>query len=116
MDDPRFLQYATLQRSLILLMDGHSSHYCPETITLAAENQVILFVLPPNTTYITQPLDRACFSPLKAAWRETCHRFVPFNPGKRVTKYDFCRLSSEAWSKAMTMPNFQFKSYRDFSF
>ena len=100
-----FLQYATPQRPLILLMDGHSSHYCPETITLAAENQVILFILPPNTTHITQPLDRACFSPLKAAWRETCHRFVSSNPGKRVTKYDFCRLFSEAWSKAMTMSN-----------
>ena len=38
-----FLQYATPQRPILLLMDGHSSHYCPATITLAAENQVILY-------------------------------------------------------------------------
>ena len=62
-----FLQYIPTRRLLILLMDGHSSHYCPETIKMAAENKVILFILPPNTTHLTQPLDRACFAPLKCA-------------------------------------------------
>ena len=100
-----FLQYAVPQRPIVLLMDGHSSHFSPATITLAAHNQVLLFVLPPNTTHITQPLDRACFAPLKASWRETCHRFMTTNPGKRVTKYDFCRLFSESWYKSMTMSN-----------
>ena len=30
-------------------MDGHSSHYCSETIRMAAEEKIILFTLPPNT-------------------------------------------------------------------
>ena len=50
-----FLEYAPTSRPVILLLDGHSSHYCPETIKLAAEEKVILFALPPNTTHITQP-------------------------------------------------------------
>ena len=54
-----FLQYATRERPVILLMDGHSSHYSPSTVTPAADNGVVLFTLPPNTTHITQLLDRA---------------------------------------------------------
>ena len=100
-----FLQYAHRDRPLLLLMDGHSSHYSPATITLAAEKGVILFTLPPNTTHLTQPLDRACFSPLKNAWREMCHQFRTNNPGRAITLYDFNKVFSEAWYKAMSMTN-----------
>ena len=67
-----FLRYAPSSRLLLLLIDGHSSHYCPDTIKLAAQQQVILFALPPNTTHISQPLDRGCFGPLKEAWKQVC--------------------------------------------
>lgn len=100
-----FLQYAPPTRPLMLIMDGHSSHYCPDTIKLAAENRIILFALPPNSTHITQPLDRACFSPLKSAWREVCHDFCIQNPGKVVSRHDFSKLFSKAWFKAMTISN-----------
>ena len=56
-----FLHYAPAARPLILLMDGHSSHYHPHRIRKAAEEEVILLALPPNTTHITQPLDKGCF-------------------------------------------------------
>ena len=51
-----FLRYAPLAHPLLLLMDGHSSHYCPSTVKTAAKEKVILFTLPPNTTHLTQPL------------------------------------------------------------
>ena len=44
-----FSLYAPCALPLLLLLDGHSSHFCPDTITYAAENQVIFFTLPPNT-------------------------------------------------------------------
>jgi len=44
-------------RPLILLLDGHSSHFSPEAIHLAAKEDIILFALPPNTTHLLQPLD-----------------------------------------------------------
>ena len=100
-----FLKYATPQRPIILIMDGHSSHYSPATIKLAAEHKVILFTLPPNTTHLTQPLDRACFAPLKNAWREIHHIFLTNNPGRRVTHNDFSALFAQAWFKSMTMAN-----------
>ena len=43
-----FLKYAPLVRPLLLLLDGHSSHYCPDTVRLAAKEKVIIFALPPK--------------------------------------------------------------------
>ena len=45
-----FLLYAPSTRPLLLLLDGHSSLYCPETIRAAAASQIIIFALPPHTT------------------------------------------------------------------
>ena len=86
----------------MLLLDGHSAHYCPATIKLAAENQIVVFVLPPHTTHIAQPLDRGCFSPLKTAWRKFCQEFRAQNS---VTRYEFSQLFSKAWFQAMTAKN-----------
>ena len=100
-----FLEYIPPARPVLLLLDGHSSHYCPETIKLAAESKVIVFALPPHTTHITQPLDKGCFSPLKVAWREECHNFSTKNPGRVVTQVEFCEIFSKSWHKAVSPPN-----------
>ena len=100
-----FLRYVPSSRPLLLLMDGHSSHYCPETIRFAAENRVILFTLPPNTTHISQPLDKGCFGPFKLAWKDSVHKYMVSNPGKVVTRYAFSPLFREACMKSMTVKN-----------
>ena len=100
-----FLRYASGERPLLLILDGHSSHYCPDTIKRAFDEDVIVFTLPPNTTHLTQPLDKGVYGPVKAAWRDICHSFLAKNPGRKVTKYDFSRLFSEAWMKALTPKN-----------
>ena len=100
-----FLRHAPASRPLLLVMDGHSSHYCPETINAAAEEGVILFALPPHTTHLLQPLDRGCFSPLKMCWRQVCHSYMVNNPGRMITRFEFSALLSEAWFKAMTVKN-----------
>ena len=53
-----FLRYAPSVRPLLLLLDGHSSHFSPVAVKMAAEEQVIMFALPPNTTHLSQPLDK----------------------------------------------------------
>ena len=100
-----FLNYVPSVRPILLLMDGHSSHYCPNTIKLAAQEQVILFALPPNTTHLSQPLDKGCFGPLKLAWREECHQYLAKNPGRVITKFQFSSLFRNAWLKSMTVGN-----------
>ena len=89
--------YAPPVQLILLLMDSHSSHNCLGTVFLAAMEKVILFTLPPNTTHLTQPLDKGCFRPLKSSWRNACHDFMAVNPGRVVTsRYSFCSVFAVA--------------------
>ena len=96
-----FLEYAPKSRPLLLLLDGHSSHYCPEFIRQACDNGVV-FCLPPYSTHVSQPLDASCFHVLKSYWDEACDHYMSKNPGKIVTVYTFSQLFATAWYKAMT--------------
>ena len=100
-----FLLHAVSARPLLLMLDGHSSHYSLELVQAAAQENVILFCLPPHTTADSQPLDTSCFGPLKNYWSETCRQYLFDNPGKVITKFDFSELFAEAWSKGMTIAN-----------
>jgi hypothetical protein len=100
-----FLCHALAVRPLLLLLDGHSSHYNPSTVKMAAKEKVIIFCLPPHTTHIAQPLDVSSFSALKTAWHQNCHQYTVDNLGKKVTRFQFSQLFSKAWFKAMTATN-----------
>ena len=99
-----FLKYAVGARPLLLILDGHSSHYQPELIKYAKENEVILVCLPPHTTHETQPLDTSVFRSLKQNWSQVCHKFFQTNPGRVITKYDFSTLLNQSWGQTM-IPN-----------
>ena len=43
-----FLTYAVPGRPLLLLLDGHSSHFQPEVLQYAKDNGVMVFCLPPT--------------------------------------------------------------------
>lgn len=100
-----FLAYAPPVRPLLLLMDGHSSHFSPVFVNKAAEEQVLVFCLPPHSSHRTQPLDKGIFSPLKRAWREVCHSYTLSHPDKVVTRFQFSSLFGQAWAQAMTPQN-----------
>ncbi len=99
------MQHAVTSRPLFLLLDGHSSHYTLDLIQTAADNDVVIFCLPPHTTADSQPLDTSCFGPLKVYWSEACRLFMFANPGCVVSKFQFSSLFSQAWSKGMTINN-----------
>ena len=92
-------------RPLLLLLDGHSTHYQPEVVRYASENNIIMLCLPPHTTHETQPLDCGVFSPLKTHWTTVCHDYMQKNPGKVINKYNFNLLFSEAWLRAVIPSN-----------
>lgn len=91
--------------SLLLLLDGHSSHFEPSSIELARENDVIIFCLPPHTTQDSQPLDTSVFGLLKRHWSDVCHQQLQKEPGLVVTKYNFSELFSRAWLRSLTPTN-----------
>ena len=100
-----FLKHAVSIRPLMLLLDGHLSHYTVELVKLAAEHDMILFCLPPHTTADCQPLDTTCFKPLKTYWIEVCRKYLFANPSRVITKFQFSALFAETWSKGMTISN-----------
>ena len=100
-----FLLYAVPARPLLLLLDGHSSHFQPEVLKEAKKRDVIVFCLPPHTTHASQPLDAAVFGPLKQHWTNVCHKYMQKNPGKGITKYQFSGLLKEAWMETIRPSN-----------
>ena len=72
-----FLAYAPPTRPALLLLDGHSSHYNLMTIKKAAEEDIVIFCLPPHFSHITQPLDKGVFIPLQCHWRQECLFRIP---------------------------------------
>lgn len=100
-----FLPNIPPARPVILLLDGHSSHYEPDTIRFAAKEGVVVLCLPPHTTHVSQPLDVSFFKPLKSYWSEACHQYMQDNPGRVVTKYQFSSLFSASWYKAIRPEN-----------
>ena len=88
-------------RPVLLLLDGHSSHFNPEASKIAAEAEIIIFCLPLHTAHVAQPLDVSFLGPLKQHWSKVCHSYMTSNPGKVVTKFQFCSLLNQAWFKAI---------------
>ena len=102
-----FLSHTSPLHPLLLLFDGHSSHYSPSVINKAAKEGIILFCLPPHSTYLTQPLDKGYLFIFKRYWWEECHNYLSSNPEKVINKFTFCQVFwlAIAWSRSMTKEN-----------
>ncbi len=96
-----FLASIPLARPVLLLLDGHSTHYTPEVTQSAASKGVIIVCLPPPTTHAAQPLDVSFFGALKSHWSSLCHSYLADNLGRVITKFQFSALFSQAWIKAV---------------
>ena len=100
-----FLTNAVAQRPLLLLLDGHSSHFEPQSIQFAKDNEIVIFCLPPHTTHECQPLDVGLFGPLKRHWQQACHSFYQKNTTQVISKYNFCQVFKDAWLNAVVPAN-----------
>src|SRR5258705_906966 len=87
----------------VLLMDGHSSHYTPELLKYARDNNIIILGYPPHCTHALQGLDVVCFARMKDAWKEEIRKFEDLHKSK-VTKGDFAEVFGNAFHKAFTVP------------
>ena len=96
--ESHFLVHAPPARPLLLLLDGHSTHYNPKFIEKAAYERIVVLCLPPNTIHLCQPLDKGIFGPLKTYWNEEVHYFLRRHPRE-------VQVFSRAWGRAMTIPN-----------
>ena len=91
----------------LLLYDGHASHVSASLIDWAKDNRIVLFVLPPHTSHLLQPLDVAVFGPFKTFYNSECSLFMRRNIGQTITRFNMCDIACKAYSKAMTPANIQ---------
>ena len=55
-----------------LIYDGHGSHTCEELRLEAMEKTIHLFLIPPHTSHMLQPLDVGIFGPIQRHWTQIC--------------------------------------------
>ena len=70
-----FIHHVT-ERPLLLLFNGHLTHFSIAVIKKAMANDIILMKLPPHVTDVMQPLDVGMFSPLKKAWENLLNKNI----------------------------------------
>jgi hypothetical protein len=95
--------HPTVDRKVLLLLDGHNSHKSLAVIELARDNGVELLCLPPHTTHRLQPLDVTFFGPLKTAYNTECDKFMVNHVAQRITTYDVAGLFAAAYIKTANM-------------
>lgn len=78
----------TIGRYHLLVLDGHGSHLTPDFDDLCSANNIIPICMPANSSHLLQPLDVACFSPLKHAYHQLVEdkTRLGFN---HIDKFDF---------------------------
>jgi hypothetical protein len=95
------------ERPLLLIFDGHRTHATLEIIKLAQSNNFTLLKLPSHTTDILQPLDVACFRPLKCYWDKRVIAFQKENDFHYLAKSDYVDLLCDVWFQGLSVQNIQ---------
>ncbi|KAF0706696.1 hypothetical protein AaE_013989 [Aphanomyces astaci] len=97
-----------IERPLLLVFDGLSSHFSLEIVELCKTLQVELLCLPSNATHLFQPLDVAVFGPYKTSIRkEIFEDMVNDETGDfyTISKPTALRIASNAWKNCVLAKN-----------
>ena len=105
-----FLRYSTIPSGsptepTLVLYDRHRSHVSLTLTDWARWNNVILFVLPPHTSHLTQPLHVGIFGPFKSMYYNECKDYMKHHPGLTITKYEVAQLTAKPYMKSVTAEN-----------
>ena len=101
----KYVQERDPDQHVLLLYDGHRSHISLSLIEWAKQNKMILFVLPPNTSHILQPIDVGCFGPFEGLYQAEVEKFTSKKAGTSMTIYDICGPICKAYNKALQGDN-----------
>lgn len=93
------------EQPTLVLYDGHKSHVNLILTEWAKRHNIILFVLPPHTSHLTQPLDVGVFGPMKGMYNKECQLYMQKNPGIHITKYQIAELTARPYMRAMSPEN-----------
>lgn len=101
-----FIQHIPAIRPILLIWDGLTSHtQNPEVLEILARNNIICISLPPHSSHITQPLDKAVYGPLKSAFGKELDTWNRENPTSTLSRKEFVAVFSKAWDVALSREN-----------
>ena len=94
------------ERPQLLLYDGDLTHISIPVIKAALKQDVVIPKFPPHITDVLQPLDVACFGPLKRIWEAQLQKRVnKFGIKHCLTRSEFVNLISAIWKEEMKKEN-----------
>ena len=73
---------------VLLLVDGHRADINITVMEWAKQKNIILHVLPVNTSHVLQPLDVGCYGPLESFYTSICQKHI--QTSGVITKHDVC--------------------------
>ena len=101
----RFTEVVT-QRPLLLVFDGHLTHYSLDVIQKGRAEDITIVKLPPHTTDLLQPLDVACFGPIKQLWQKKLNDWISLSGAKEpIKKAQFANMLSDVWHVGLSNKN-----------
>ena len=100
----KYVQGTDPDQHILLMYDGHRSHISLSLIEWAKQNKLILFVLPPHTSHILQPIDVGCFGPSEVLFQAEVKKFTRQKSSTSVTRY-ICGLVCKVYDKALQGDN-----------
>ena len=96
--------HASESDSILLLLDGHSSHTKNLAVTEKARKyNVTILSLPPHCSNKLQPLDVSFMAPFKAYYSNAAVVYLRSNPGHVIGQFNIMQLMKTAFEKAATM-------------
>jgi hypothetical protein len=82
----------SVQRPIVLVMDGYSSHYSLEAVESADRLGIKMVCMPADSTHLFQPLDVAVFGSFKGRLRRPIHEFQGDTGAFNIDKANALRL------------------------
>jgi hypothetical protein len=95
----------SVERKVLLIMDGHSSHKSLEVILKAKENNVILLCIPAHTSHKLQPLDKSFFGPMKMFYNNECRLWMKSHYSLPIKEANVANIFIPAFRRAATITN-----------
>src|SRR5436190_5164628 len=88
----------------LLIVDGHGSHVTAAFIRYCIDNDIMVILLPPHSSHMTQPLDVGIFSPLKAKMSQSLNEILQYGV-PNIKKFEWADCYRKARQSAMVKPN-----------
>jgi hypothetical protein len=95
-----------IMRPVVLFVDLHASRMCIDVMNLARNASIILTGLPPNSTYVMQPLDVAVMHPIKTEYGHIYGKWCLLN-NTMLSTSEFLCMAMEAITTGAKKANLQ---------